>query len=238
MATPWKLTLDGDLAFISLDDGKANTVLAPEFRALEATLAEVQASSAKAVVLTGRAGYFSAGLNLKVLGTLTLDGKREVVEAMGRAVLTLFRFPLPVVAAVSGHALGAGAMFALAADVRLFADGPFKFGLNEVQVGLFVPSYAIELARAAVSPSRLTDLVLHGRPIGPQEALSMHVAEAVVAPEQLLAAATERAKGLVPLSHPGYAMTKQLLRAAAAEQALARLPGELSSLAQLLDAKR
>ena len=54
-----------------------------------------------------------------------------------------------VVAAVSGHALGGGAMMALAADIRIFADGAFRFGLNEVQIGLFVPSYAIELARAA-----------------------------------------------------------------------------------------
>jgi len=48
-----------------------------------------------------------------------------------------------------------------------------------------VPSYAIELARAAVSSSRLTDLVMHGRVLSPMEALSMHIAEGVHAPEAL-----------------------------------------------------
>lgn len=230
----WKIERDGDVAIVSLDDGKANALLVPEFKDLERALDEVEKSNALSVVITGRAGFFSGGLNLKAIPTLSLDGKKELVRAMGSAVLKLFLFPRPVVAAVSGHALGGGAMFALAADARVFAEGPFRFGLNEVQIGLFVPSYAIELAKHAISASRMTDLVVHGRVISPVEALNMHIADAVHAPEALREAALIRARDLAGIAGTGYALTKKAVRGPGAESALAKLPGELEQLAALM----
>ncbi len=234
----WQIRREGDIAILAMDDGKANVVLVPEFEELEAALTTIEKSDAKACVLTGRAGYLSAGLNLKVLATLSLDEKQKLVAAMGSAVLKIFLFPKPVVAAVSGHALGAGAMFALAADVRVFADGPFKFGLNEVPAGLFVPSYAVEVARAAVSPSRLTEVVVHGRVLSPMEALSMHIAEAVHSPEAHLTAALILARGLAPLSGSGYALTKRLVREPLAEFARSKMPGELLEMARMMDSRK
>lgn len=237
MAT-WQVTYDADVAIVSLDDGKANTVLAPEFQSLEVALDEVAASPASAVIVTGRPGFLSAGLDVKALPGLSMEEKKDLVRAMASAVLKLFLFPRPVVAAVSGHALGAGAMFALAADLRVFAEGPFRFGLNEVPAGLFVPSFAIELARAAVSSSRLTELVVHGRVLTPHEALSMHVAEMLHAPESLLAAAKMHARHLGQLTGSGYALTKRLVRGPGADVARAALPGELDELARMLDGTR
>lgn len=230
----WQIERVGEVAIVSLDDGKANTLIIPRFLDLERALDEVERSSALAVVLTGRPGFFSAGLDVKSLATTTLDEKKAMLVAMGSALHKLFLFPRPVVAAVSGHALGGGALLALACDTRVFADGAFRFGLNEVPIGLFVPSYGIELARSAVSASRLTDLVAHGRVLSPMEALSMHVAEAVHAPEVLRAAALMVARDLAKLSGSGYAITKRLLREPAAEAARARIPAELDVLAQML----
>lgn len=230
----WQLERDGEVAIVSLDDGKANALLVPEFEGLEATLDEVEKSDARSVVLTGRPGFFSAGLNLKALRSMTVAEKKPLVAAMGHAVLKLFLFPKPVVAAVSGHALGGGAMFALASDARIFADGAFQFGLNEVQVGMFVPSYAVELARATVSASRMTELVVHGRVLSPMEALNMHVADAVHAPEALRSAAIIRARELAKLAGPGYAITKRLVRGPCAETARAKIPSELEDLAKLV----
>ncbi|MBL9038148.1 MAG: enoyl-CoA hydratase/isomerase family protein [Archangium sp.] len=232
----WQIRYDGDVAVLQLDDGKANALLVPEFASLERALDEIAASKATAVIITGRPGFFSAGLNLKVLSSLSMPDKRTLVAAMGTAVLKLFLFPKPVVAAISGHALGGGAMFALAADVRLFADGAFRFGLNEVPAGLFVPSYAIALASAAISPSRMTELVVHGRVLSPAEAHSMHVGEAVHAPESLMQAAMLRAKSLSELSGTGYAITKRLVRGPLADAARAKIPAELDELAAMLGA--
>jgi enoyl-CoA hydratase len=233
----WVVKREGEVAVISIDDGKANAHTVAEFASLEAALKEVEASSALSCVLTGRPGFLSGGLNLKVLSAAPLEGKQELVAAMGRAVDRLFLFPKPVVTAVSGHGLGAGAMFGLAADVRIFAEGAFKFGLNEVPAGLFVPTFALELARAVV-PQHLTQLVIHGRSVSPQEALSLGIAEAVVAPEELMPAAMKRAQALAEISGTGYALTKQATRGPAAELGRRLLPLELKELARMLDAKR
>ncbi len=237
MAT-WQIRHEGEIAVLSLDDGKANALLVPEFQGLEKALDEIEASRALATVITGRAGFFSAGLNLKVLATLPLHQKRELVAAMGSAVLRLFLFSKPVVAAVSGHALGGGAMFGLASDVRLFADGAFRFGLNEVPAGMFVPSYAIELAAAALPANRMTEMVVHGRVVTPPEALAMGLAESVHPPEALLAAAVTRAQKLTELAGTGYATTKRLVRGPAAESARGKTPAELDALAELLGSKQ
>ncbi len=234
----WTVRREGAVAVVQLDDGKANAHTVPEFKSLEAALDEVERSQALAAVLTGRAGFFSAGLNLKALAAMSLEEKRELVAAMGSAVLKLMLFPKPLVAAVSGHALGAGAMFGLGCDVRLFADGPFKFGLNEVPAGMFVPTFAVELARTSMPSHRLTELVVHGRTLSPPEALAEGVAEAVHAPEKLLEAALLRADGLTNLTGSGYALTKRLVRGPSAEVARAHLPGELDELARLLDTRK
>jgi len=234
----WQIRFDDEVAIVSRDDGKANAMLSPDFRGLMGALDAVEQSRALSVVLTGRPGFLSAGLNLKAIGSLSLDELKTLVADMGECVLKLFLFPRPVVTAVTGHALGAGAMFALAADACVFADGPYKFGLNEVAAGLFVPSFAIELARASAPAEHLTGLVGHGRTLSPTEALTMSIAEAVHAPEALMEAAVLRAQELAKLSGSGYALTKRLLRGPAAESAQAKLPGELAELARMLDSRR
>ena len=80
----------------------------------------------------------------------------------------------------------------------------------------------------------MTDLVVHGRVVSPMEALNMHIAEAVHAPEALRAAAMIRARDLAKLSGTGYATTKRLVRAPAAAVAREKLPEELENLATLL----
>ncbi len=234
---PWTWKHVGDVAVLTLDDGRANAVTRDEFKALEAALKEIEQSDARAVVLTGRQGYFSAGLNLKKMQTSPMSEIVTWVAAMGEAVLSLFLFPKPVVAAVNGHALGAGAMFALASDVRIFARVESKFGLNEVPAGLFVPSYAIELARASAPAECITELCIHGRVLSPIEAASLKIAESVCTPETLLDNAIQRASSLGALSGFGYAKTKQLVRGPAAQSARALMPQEIEALVAFFEKK-
>ena len=163
---------------------------------------------------------------------------QRLITRFGEVVLELFVFPRPVVAAVGGHALGAGAIFGFASDVRLFAEGAFKYGLNEVPGGLFVPTFGIVTARASVPSQHLTQLVLHGRVFSPTEALQLGVAESVHAPDALLPAALARANQLAELAGEGYGYTKLLLRGPWAEQARRGLTDEVAHLAIALGSKR
>ena len=225
---------EGGIAVLQMDDGKANALTLAEFNSLGAALEKIRKSPAAAVVLTGRAGYFTAGLNLKVMPTLSPRELAAMIERFGEVSTDLFTFEKPIVAAVSGHALGAGAIFAFASDVRLFAEGPFKFGLNEVPAGLFVPTFGVELARAAVPVEHQTELILHGRVISPTEAKQMRIAESLHAPEQLFAAAMARAQQLAELGGDGYAATKRNLRGVAARHVRDRILIEVEQLGRAL----
>ena len=87
----FQVRYEGKTAVVSIDDGKANALTTAEFASLEKALDTVAASEARAVVLTGRAGYLSAGLNLKSLGTGTLDGRSKLVfqQIAGKLALTV-----------------------------------------------------------------------------------------------------------------------------------------------------
>src|SRR5262245_35624442 len=128
--TPVSYRLEGSIATITMDDGKANVMSDAMLAALRAALDRAESDRA-VVLLRGRERIFSAGYDLSMFKRTpaevarTLLGGAEVVERM-------LRFPFPIVAACSGHAVAQGAFTLLSADVRLGAQGDFKIGLNEV----------------------------------------------------------------------------------------------------------
>ncbi len=219
------------MAVLTLEDGKANTFERSTFQALSEALKEIASASVGAVLFTGRRGFFSAGLDLKVLPAISHLERVESIRAFGQTVLQLFLFPKPVVVAVSGHALGAGAMLALAADVRVGVEGNFRFGLNEVPIGMVVPTFGVEIARASVSPTIVTEMLLHGRVLTPPELLEHRIVE-VVTPrhDALMSVALERAQALATLPGGPYTETKLRLRGQGAERAAAVLDRESEEL--------
>jgi enoyl-CoA hydratase len=104
-------------------------------------------------VLSGRAGCFSAGFDLKVFQRGDAAEVREMLRAGAELALRVLSFPTPVVTVCAGHAYPMGAFLLLSADLRLCAEGPFKIGLNEVTIGLTIPRFAIEVARQRLTPA-------------------------------------------------------------------------------------
>jgi enoyl-CoA hydratase len=134
-------------------------------------------------------------------------------------------FPRPVVIACSGHAVAAGSFLLLSADLRIAADGPFRIGLNEVQIGLTVPWFAIELARQRLHPAHYHAAVVTARIYAPGEAVAAGFVDRVVAPEELRAQSLEAAAALSELDATAHAMTKLRAR----EDALHRLREAIAS---------
>jgi enoyl-CoA hydratase len=182
---------DDGLVTLTLDDGRYNALDTDVFRELDAELSGVP--DAPAVVITGREGVFTAGLNTKVLAELDDEGLKELLEVFGRTVLRLWSEPRPTVAACTGHAIAAGTMLAMACDHAVAARGDFRWGLTETQIGFPLPEFAITLARANVRRDRLEDLLLPGAVIGPQEAVDADFADELADPDDVLERATARA---------------------------------------------
>src|SRR5947208_645336 len=175
MADTIRCEVSDNVAQITLDDGKVNAMALAFFAGLNAALDRAEHERPGALVIAGRAGVFSAGLDLKVLPTLAPDALERTMVAFGRTMLRVFTFPIPTVAAVTGHAIAGGAMLAFACDLRFMAEGPFRLQLNEVAIGLALPTWAIVLAQAAVPPRRHTEAILHARAYSPEEALERHI---------------------------------------------------------------
>jgi enoyl-CoA hydratase len=130
-------------------------------------------------------------------------------------VRRLFVFGPPVVAALPGHAIAGGLIFAMAADERIVAQGRGKFGLSEVILGVSVPACLMEPFRHVVGARHMERLAATGENVDADAALAMGLIDAVVPAEELLDRAVARARLLAGLSGAAYAAIKLRSRAAA-----------------------
>jgi enoyl-CoA hydratase len=216
----------GDVARITIDDGKANALSQAVIDAIGSALDRAE-QEAGAVVLAGRPGRFSAGFDLSVMRA-GIDGVRALVRSGAELSMRVYSFPRPVVVACTGHALAAGAILLMSADVRIGAAGDFKIGLNEVAIGMPVPMFAVELARDRLSRRHLTAATSLATIYDPVGACDAGYLDAVVGAERVVDAATERAGELAVLPPQSFVATRRNLRGAIAARIRDSLDADLA----------
>jgi enoyl-CoA hydratase len=190
---------------------------------IAAAIEDALADGAPALVLTGRGGSFSAGIDVKLAPTYTDEQRRTAIRGINAMVAVVHGAPAPVVAAINGHALGGGLVLALACDMRVASRGEYKLALNEVAAGVPFPAGPLALVRAELEPSVVRDLCLSGRMVGPEEALALRVVDELAEDDELIARACERAAALASMS--AYATVKRQLRGELSAR-LARIAAE------------
>jgi enoyl-CoA hydratase len=203
---------EGDVAVVRIDRPPANA-LDPDLLAEgAAAVAELRASEPGAVVLVGREGFFSAGVDLKVVPTLDRDGQRAMVESINRTFLDWYAFPRPVVCAVNGHAIAGGLILALCGDYRVgCAVG--KLGLTELRAGIGYPVAAMTIVRAELTAPTARVLALRSELIdGGPAALELGLVDELVEPTAILPRAIEVAESYAALPRSAYARVKEQLR--------------------------
>jgi enoyl-CoA hydratase len=211
----------GGVAVVELDQGAVNALDLELVEAITTTLAGLN----EPVVLTGRGRAFSAGVDLR---RIVEDGDAYVerfLHALSRAFHAVFSYPHPTVAAVNGHAIAGGCVFALACDYRLMSAG--TIGLTELPVGVAFPRIALEIVRHALGPLA-TKTILLGETVGRDDAHRLGLVDEVAAPHELLEHATATAKKLARTPATLYARTKQDLRAPALSAVASEPDGALA----------
>jgi enoyl-CoA hydratase/carnithine racemase len=160
-------------------------------------------------VITGRGRAFTAGMDVNVLAGLEVESAKRLITGLHQAIHAVHTAPFPVIAALNGHALGAGFELALACDIRIAARGA-TLGLPEVRVG--VPS-VIEAALLAplVGPGRAAELLLCGDSIGADEALAWGLVNRVVAAGELDAAVESVAARILAGAPAAIRLQKELM---------------------------
>ncbi len=187
--------------------------LNPEFVAtLRAAVEAAPAQGARGVILSGQPGMFSAGLDLPALLQLDAPAMKSFWHDFFALCAALARSPVPVVSAITGHSPAGGAVLALFSDYRVMASGPYKIGLNEVQVGIAVPE-AIQLAlRRVVGAYRAERLLVAGAMIDADEALRVGFVDELAEPTHVVTRSREWLAALLKLPPTAMNQTRLIAR--------------------------
>jgi enoyl-CoA hydratase/carnithine racemase len=173
---------DAGIRVLRLARPKANAINAALVEALIAHLdAAARDDGVGGVLLeSSQPGFFSAGFDLQEVFAY----ERPQMHAFFTRFVTLYerllRLPKPVGGALSGHTVAGGAFLALCFDVRVLADGDFRFGVNEVTFGAIVPTAVTRLLIDVVGPRIATQMILSGEMVNPRRALEIGLVDAVV----------------------------------------------------------
>jgi enoyl-CoA hydratase/carnithine racemase len=182
-------------------------------RALRIAIDDNIREGARGIVLSGAQGLFSAGVDVPALLTCDRAGVREYWREFFALCATLARAPIPLVAAISGHSPAGGAVLALFCDYRVMAEGPYRIGLNEVQVGLIVPD-CIQLAlRRVVGPYRAERLLVSGAMIDSAAALACGFVDELTGVDQVTTRSLHWLTELLALPSHAMLSTRALARA-------------------------
>ncbi|MCK9276281.1 MAG: enoyl-CoA hydratase-related protein [Syntrophales bacterium] len=214
-------SLSGGIARIMLDDGKMNVMNWGFFEELNDCLDRTLSDNAQVLILTGRKGVFSAGLDLKLLPTLSHVEQLIFQRTFAETMLKVYLFPIPTIAAYEGHAIAGGAILSFACDRFIVLDGPYKIQINEVANKMAIPTWISIICRSSIPPRYWKEVLLHSRAFTPEEAYERGIVDNLVNKgNDVLAYAEKEAENLCKLDGPAYAATKRFMRREEAEHAM------------------
>ncbi len=203
VAVDWPV--DG-VARVTIDNAAKRNALDADI--LEGLARELPGLDARCVVLTGAGGAFSAGYDI---GNLTPEKLADVlIHPFEAAMAALDDIPVPVIAAVGGHAFGGGLELAMACDLRVCAPGA-KLGMPPARLGVVYSHTGLRRFVDAIGSARTRELFLTARPVAAAEALTWGLVNEVV--EDVEARAVELATEIAGLAPLSLRDNKRVLRA-------------------------
>ena len=201
---------------------------------LATAISETVDAGAQAIVLSGGPKVFSAGLDVPFL--LGLGNERAALtaawESFFAAARAIAACPVPIAAAIAGHAPAGGCVLALVCDYRVMARGPFRIGLNETQVGLVAPEGIQALMRRIVGPHRAERLLVGGEMVESEQALAIGLVDELTDIEEVPTRARAWVEQLLVLPRQPMLQTRAIARA----EVIAALEPERIQLPRFIDA--
>ncbi|MDG4769557.1 enoyl-CoA hydratase-related protein [Solwaraspora sp. WMMD792] len=195
-----------ELVLVEVEQGVATIRLArPPMNALNAAVQEELRDAARtvaddervrAVVVYGGEKVFAAGADIKEMADMSYVDMAARAAQLSSAFDAVARIPKPVVAAITGYALGGGCELALACDWRVVAEDA-KLGQPEIKLGVIPGAGGTQRLARLVGPARAKDIILSGRMVDAAEAERIGLADRVVPADQVYAAALDMVRPFV-----------------------------------------
>lgn len=211
-------------ALVRMDAGKVNAMDLALCDDLTSVFSGLPADPAvRAVVLTGNGRAFCAGVDLRAIVEGGASHARQFVGSLAASFEAVLRCPLPVVAAVDGHAIAGGCVLACAADVRVVVDDPaVRVGLTELAVGVPFPTVALEIMRWRLGDARLGQRVLGMDTVSGADSAAAGLADEAVLRDEVVPRALAIAQALAQVPAATFRLTKAQLQADVLERVDAR----------------
>jgi enoyl-CoA hydratase len=169
------------------------------------------------VVLTGAGKVFSAGVDTRAFASYGREQRQSMAQAINRMVAQLLAIPVPVVAAVNGHALGGGFVLMLACDYRIGADvEAAKLGMTEAQAGIPFPAGPLEVLRHELAPEVLRRLTLTSAVLSMRELVNSGTLDQLCAVDDLKSRSLAQSKKLA--AQPAFRAVKRQIRGGLAQR--------------------
>lgn len=163
----------GEIRELRLARPPVNALHPPLLAQLRDAVRAAPGDGVQGLVIAGGPNAFSAGLDVPHLMGLGRDALSDAWRVFFETAQAIAESPIPVVAAIAGHSPAGGCVLALCCDYRVMARGPFRIGLNEVQVGLAVPEGIQHLMRRVVGAYRAERLMVEGAMVEAEQALAI-----------------------------------------------------------------
>jgi enoyl-CoA hydratase/carnithine racemase len=203
----------GPVRELQLNRPSANALSPALIAALREAIEAAPNDGARALVLSGSPGMFSGGLDVPLW--LTLD--RAALAQAWRDFYSLMRAlacsSIPVAAAINGHGPAGGTVLALLCDWRVMAEGDWKMGFNEVQVGIPLPPAILSALKRQVGARQAERLGAGGLVISAAEAKRIGLIDELAPLEHVVARAVEWCQGLLRLPQQAMTITRRRARA-------------------------
>ena len=208
-----KTSVDDHISHIFLDRGKSNAINQQMLDELYgAVTAAAENPAAEGLVLHGKPGFFSAGMDLIALYDYNeVEVKRFWLSFMA-LVRALAAFEKPAVAAINGHSPAGGCILALCCDYRIMADGDYIIGLNEIPVGIIVPDSIYQLYSFWLGQATAYRYLLEGKLMKPAEAVQCGLVDEVVSEKSIRTAAERRVRRYTQFERNTWRQSKRNMR--------------------------
>ncbi len=208
-----KVTIQDRTAVISLDRGKSNAMNREMVDELQKMITNMEKDEhVGGVILTGKEGFFTAGLDLIELYEYDANQMKAFWAKFLNLIKTLTSFKKPLISAISGHSPAGGCVLAICADYRVMAEGKYIIGLNEIPVGIIVPDSIFELYAFWIGRAKAYQNLLQGQLMGVEEAKSIGLIDATAPIESLMTVAQKKMQQYLQLPAVTWQQSKLNLR--------------------------
>jgi len=192
-----RLEVENGVGTIRLDRPPMNALNKQVQEELRAAAGEAtDRADVRAVVIYGGPKLFAAGADIKEMAGQGYADMAERAGALSGAFTAVAQIPKPVIAAITGYALGGGCELALTADFRVAGDNA-KLGQPEIGLGIIPGAGGTQRLARLVGPAKAKGLIFSGRFVGAEEALAIGLVDKIVAPDEVYTAAVEWAQTFV-----------------------------------------